>query len=158
MHTQCKIRASYCLQTFKLDEKSQIRVVLLACHVSVQVLELDPADVRLLAPVLQSPALRQVLTCLSKDVNSGTADSSNARSKQAPAFVPSVLGTGTAPTASAQLTGLKLWMANPRVLHLLRQAAKALRLGQITEEQLVQALLQLNQVCSNTMAWQAVWP
>lgn len=81
--------------------------------------DLDPVDQKLLAPVLKSPVLRQLLVAMS-----GAAQQAG----------------GTA--ASGPSEGLKGWLANPRVLQLLREAAKALRRGLLTEDQLVKLLQQ----------------
>lgn len=82
--------------------------------------DLDPADQKLLAAVLRSPVLRQLLVAMS-----GAA-------QQQP-------GVSAASGASE---GLKGWLANPRVLQLLREAAKALKRGLLTEDQLVKLLQQ----------------
>lgn len=83
---------------------------------------LDEAELCALAPALRSPALRQLLLCLS-----GGAGGSDAA------------GAGSAEPSAA---GLKAWTANPRVLQLLREAARALRQGRLSEQQLTNMLLQ----------------
>jgi hypothetical protein len=149
-HACANIRASYSLQVvYRINDVQRLPGCMPATDLFFKVQELDPTDMKLLAPVLDSPALRQLLTCLSKDGCSGGTNCSNPSSSLhsgSASQVGSSVGC-TAPTASAQQTGLQMWMANPRVLHLLRQAAKALRQGRISEAQLVQALLHYNQVC-----------
>jgi hypothetical protein len=86
-----------------------------------QVSELHPADQNLLAPVLKSAVLRQLLTAMSA------------------APQPGAEPTAGGDSSAAQLG---VWLANPRVLQLLREAAKALRKGLLTEEQLVVLLQQ----------------
>jgi len=85
-----------------------------------QVSDLDPRDQKLLAPVLKSAVLRQLLAAMSTP---GEQDSQP-------------------PTADNMAGGLGSWLANPRVLQLLREAAKALRKGLITEDQLVKLMQQ----------------
>lgn len=90
-----------------------------ACTPPLQVSEMHPADQKLLAPVMQSPVLRQLLIAMF-----GPA------SHEAPA---------TPASGSASSMG---WLANPRVLQLLREAARALKKGLLTEGQLVKLLQQ----------------
>ncbi|KAF8070900.1 hypothetical protein HT031_000981 [Scenedesmus sp. PABB004] len=91
-----------------LQEASQIRAL------EAEVAALDAADRRALAPVLGSPVLRQLLVGLASD------------------GAPSGGGAAAAPGGG----GLQGWLANPRVLQLLRAASKALRRGAISEQQL----------------------
>lgn len=91
-----------------------------------QVSSLDPADVKLLAPVMASPVLRQLLISLHNDTATGAANSSS---------------------SSSGGSHLKSWVSNPRVVQLLRQAAKALRQGALTEQQLAGLLQQQHKVC-----------
>lgn len=70
-----------------------------------------------MAPALRSPVLRQLLVAMS--------------------------GTGQqAAAAGSASEGLSSWLSNPRVLQLLREAARALRKGLLTEDQLVKLLQQ----------------
>jgi hypothetical protein len=78
--------------------------------------DLDPADQKLLGPVLRSPVLRQLLVAMS--------------------------GAAQQAAATAASDGLSSWLSNPRVLQLLREAARALRKGLLTEDQLVKLLQQ----------------
>lgn len=80
-----------------------------------QVSDLDPRDQKLLAPVLRSAVLRQLLVAMSTPGQQDTQP----------------------PPADNAAGGLSSWLANPRVLQLLREAARALRKGLITEDQLV---------------------
>ena len=82
-----------------------------------QVHGLDEADQRLLGPVLRSPVLRQLLTSMT------AAEGSTANGSK-----PS---NGSAAQA---------WLTNPRVLQLLREAARALKKGRISEQQLLELL------------------
>lgn len=84
-----------------------------------QVAELDPADQQLLAPVLRSPVLRQLLVAMSAHAQPGE---------------------------QAAADGLTSWLANPRLLQLLREAARALRKGLLSEDQLANLLQQEVQV------------
>jgi hypothetical protein len=61
---------------------------------ALQVSELDPADARLLAPVLRSPVLRQLLVSLAKDA---------AAAAEAAAATPAV-GAGTASSGELECT------------------------------------------------------
>lgn len=92
---------------------------------STKVTDLDPQDQKLLAPVLKSPVLRQLLVAMSTP----------------PATQHE---TNTRPTANSQqaTAALNSWLSNPRVLQLLREAARALRKGVLTEAQLVKLLQQ----------------
>lgn len=83
---------------------------------------LDPVDIKLLSPVLNSPTLRQLLVSLKNDtpVEAATSSSSTTNSS----------------------SGLKSWVSNPAVLKLLREAARALRHGRVTEQQLATLMQQ----------------
>lgn len=90
------------------------------CYVCCwQVSDLDPVDQKLLAPVLRHPVLRQLLVAMSAQ----------------PQHVP-------ASSTSSAAEGFNSWLANPRVLQLLREAARALRRGLLTEDQLIKLLQQ----------------
>lgn len=105
-----------------------------AARLQADVAQLDPTDQRLLAPVLRSPALQQLLIAMNSD-----GDGANS--------------AGGSPDERAQPDGvrgpssqLQAWVANPRVLQLLREAARALAKGALTEERLCQLLRQQVQV------------
>jgi hypothetical protein len=51
-------------------------------------------------------------------------------------------GAAQEAAATAVSDGLSSWLSNPRVLQLLREAAKALRKGLLTEDQLAKLLQQ----------------
>ncbi|WIA11452.1 hypothetical protein OEZ85_011569 [Tetradesmus obliquus] len=107
----------------ELQEQQQLALL------QQQVSELDPADAKLLAPVLRSPVLRQLLVSLARDAAAAEA-----------AAAPTA-GRGNAATAASG-GGLQAWLHNPRVLALLREAARALRAGRLSEQQLAAALSQ----------------
>jgi hypothetical protein len=91
-------------------------------HLSSQVLALPPEDQRRLKPVLQHSVLRRLLQSLT---NSGRDD-------------------GTAAPGSSNSGGpppLAEWVENPRVMVMLSQAARALRKGELSEQELEQLLL-----------------
>lgn len=81
---------------------------------------LDAADQRLLAPVLRSPTLRAFLVAMA-----GADSGGSGASGPGPASGPG---------------SLRAWLSNPRVLELLREAARALRNGAITEAALCELL------------------
>jgi hypothetical protein len=103
--------------------------VAVCCCLQVQAL---PAEYQqLLQPVLRWPALRRVLLSLTSHTP-GDATAPPGPSFPTPATAPTT--TTTSPLAA--------WLSNDRVLALLRQITKALRSGQLTEQQLEAALLQ----------------
>eukprot|EP00879_Flechtneria_rotunda_P014516 GHRR01015168.1.p1 GENE.GHRR01015168.1~~GHRR01015168.1.p1 ORF type:complete len:261 (+),score=137.46 GHRR01015168.1:97-879(+) len=96
-----------------------------------QVLQLDQHDIKLLAPVLRSPVLRQLLVSLSNDAagpNSG--------------ITPANMLHSSSSSNTSSANGLQAWLSNPRVMQLLRKAAWALKHGQLNEQQLAQVLQQ----------------
>lgn len=103
------------------------------CGSAQQVSCLDPADIKLLAPVMTSPILRQLLISLRND-------------------------TTAAPTSSSSSSsGLQSWVSNPRVVQLLRQAVKALRQGKLTEQQLAALLQQQHKVGATAVVRQVTY-
>ncbi|KAF6253617.1 hypothetical protein COO60DRAFT_1643033 [Scenedesmus sp. NREL 46B-D3] len=114
-HQQQEVAAA-----LELQEQEQLAIL------QQQVSELNPADAKLLAPVLRSPVLRQLLISLARD----------AAAAEAAARPAGAAASG----AAAAGGGLKAWLHNPRVLQLLREAARALRAGRLTEQQLAAAL------------------
>lgn len=116
------------------------------CHAPTQVSELDPHDARLLAPVLQSQVLRQLLVSLANDATAAQAAAAAATQPAAATTAPAAGISGGSGSSSSAGNRLAAWLGNPRVLQLLREAGKALRAGRVTEEQLAAVLKQQVQV------------
>lgn len=84
---------------------------------------MEAREQQMLAPVLASPVLKQLLVAMLNDPQQTTDQG-----------------------VAGRQASLKTWLANPRVVQLLRTAAKALRKGGLTEEQLLTLLQQETKV------------
>jgi hypothetical protein len=106
---------------------------------AAQVLALPPEDQRALRPALQHGVLRRLLQSLcgpAAPAGGGAADGGGDGGDGAAGG-----GPPGGPAARQPESALAEWVANPRVVGLLRNAAKALRRGELREEELERLLL-----------------